>query len=65
MQEIPTYPEPDLLFTFMKLFEPVRNKFAFAPIKDSEKPAHPRSLIRVFDRRFMDSEGSFVFSDGM
>ena len=39
-------------------------KLAYAPIEDSDQPARPRSLIRVFDGRIMGSQGSNVFSDG-
>ena len=42
-------------------FEPVSSngyKLAFAPIEDSVQPAHPRSLIRVFNGRSMGSQGS-------
>ena len=37
------------------------NKLAFAPIEDSDQPAHPHSLIRVFDGRSMDSQGCNLF----
>ena len=39
--------------------EPVSSiwyNFPCAPIEDSDQPAHPRSLIRVFDGRSMDSK---------
>ena len=34
------------------------------PIEDSDQPAHPRSLIRVFDRSFMCSQWSNDHSVG-
>ena len=40
------------------LFEPQRQKTYFqtcAPSEDSDQPAHARSLIRIFTRRFLDS----------
>ena len=40
-----------------------RYKLAFAYIEDSDQPAHPRSLIRVFDVRCMGSQWSNVSSD--
>ena len=40
----------------------IRYKLASAPIKDSDQTAHMRSLISDFDRRFMNSQGSSVFS---
>ena len=49
------------------LTEPVttnRYKLACFPIEDSDQAAHPRSLIRVFDGRFMGSQGSNVSSGG-
>ena len=45
--------------------EPVSIKtymLAYAPIEDSDQTAHQRSLIRVFDGRSMDSQGSNVSS---
>ena len=47
--------------------EPVtskRYKLACALIKYSDQPAHPRSLIRVFDKPSMDSQVSNVSSGG-
>ena len=47
--------------------EPVSSEMymlACAPIEDSDQPAHPRSLIRVFDRSSMGSLGSIVSSGG-
>ena len=46
----------------MKLFslEPVLSKLykmALAPIKDSDQTVHLHSLIRVFDYRFLGSQG--------
>ena len=35
-----------------------RYKLACAHIEDSDQTAHVRSLIRVFDGRFIGSEGS-------
>ena len=37
---------------------------ACAPIEDSDQTAHPRSLIRVFNGRFMGSQWSNVSSRG-
>ena len=37
---------------------------AYAPIEYSDQPAHPRSLIRVFDVRSMGSPGFNVSSGG-
>ena len=39
-----------------------RYRFACVPIEDSDQPAHPRSLIKVFDGRSMESQGSYVSS---
>ena len=36
----------------------------FASIEDSDQPAHPRSLIRIFNRRSLCCQGSNVSSDG-
>ena len=33
-----------------------------APSEDSDQPAHARSLIRIFTRRFLDSQGCKVSS---
>ena len=33
---------------------------AYAPSEDSDQPAHPRSLIRIYPRLSVDSQGSFV-----
>ena len=41
-----------------------RYKVAYAPIEDSDKTAHLRSLIRVCDGRSMDSQGSSVSIGG-
>ena len=52
---------------YREWIEPVssmRYTFAGAYIEDSDQPAHPRSLIRVFDRRSMSSQGSNVSSGG-
>ena len=49
------------------LFETVsskRYKLAYGPIEDSDQPAHPCSLIRVFDGCSVDSHGSNVSSGG-
>ena len=46
--------------------EPVSNKrykLACVPIKDSDQPAHPYSLIRVYNRHPMGSQRSNVSSD--
>ena len=42
-------------------------KLAYAPIEDSDKPAHPFSLIRVIDERSMGTrrQGSTVSSGEM
>ena len=37
-------------------------KLAYAPIEDSDQPAHSRSLVRVFDGRSVGSQGSNVSS---
>ena len=42
-----------------------RKKLACAPIKDSDQPVHPHSLIRVFDGRSVSSQGSNVGSVGI
>ena len=42
----------------------IRHKLACTSIEDSDQPAHPRSLIRVFDERSMGSQGSNVSSGG-
>ena len=34
------------------------------PIEHTDQPAHPRSLIRIFERRSMGSQGSNVSSVG-
>ena len=39
-------------------------KLAISPIKDSDHPAHPRSLIRVLDGRSLGCQGSYVSSGG-
>ena len=39
-----------------------RYKLTCTPIKDSDQPAHPQSLIRVFNVRSMGNEGSNVSS---
>ena len=41
-----------------------RYKLACAPMEDSDQPAHPHSLIRVFNGRFMGSQRSNVASRG-
>ena len=48
-------------------YEPVSckmYKLACAPTKDSDQPAHPRSLIRAFDGRSMGNKGLNVSSGG-
>ena len=40
-----------------------RFTLVYAPIKDSDHPAHPRSLIRVFNGRLSDSQGSNFSSE--
>ena len=37
-------------------------KLVCAPMKDSDQPAHPCSLIRVFDGSSMNSQGAVVSS---
>ena len=39
-------------------------KLAYAPIEDSDQPAHERRLIRGFDWRSMGSQGSDVSAGG-
>ena len=39
-----------------------RYKLEGSLIEDSDQTAHPRSLIRVFDERYMGSQGSIVSS---
>ena len=39
-----------------------QSKLTCAHIKDSDQPAYPRSLVRVFDGRCMGSQGSNVSS---
>ena len=39
-------------------------KLVWAPIKDSDQPAHPHILIRVFDGCSMGSQGSSVSLGG-
>ena len=39
-------------------------RFDCAPIQGSDQPAHPRSLIRVFDRHSMTSQGSNISTGG-
>ena len=54
-----------LLLKITFINEPVSNKrykLACVPIEDSDQPLHPCSLIRVFDERSMDSQGSGVSS---
>ena len=41
-----------------------RYKLGCAPNEYSDQPAHPRSLVRVFDGRTIASKGSNVSSDG-
>ena len=46
----------------VSIFEPVsskRYKLACAHIENSEQPAHPCNLIRVFDGRSMGSKGAY------
>ena len=40
----------------------MRKKLACVPIEDSEQPAHPHSLIRVFDGRSIASQESSISS---
>ena len=40
-----------------------RFKLASVPIKYSDQPVHPQSLISIFDRCSMGSQGSNVSSD--
>ena len=42
---------------------PAKGTLAYAPIEDSDQPAYPCSLIRVFDVCSMGSQGSNVSSD--
>ena len=47
--------------------EPQRQKMYFrscAHSEDSDQPAHPRSLIRIFTGRILDSQGCISFSCG-
>ena len=37
---------------------------AYAPMEALDQPVHPHSLIRDFDGRSVDSQGSYVSSDG-
>ena len=39
-------------------------KITYAPSEDSDQPAHPHSLIRVFEGHSVDNQGSKVFSGG-
>ena len=53
--------------TLQKLIGPVSSKsykLAFAPIEDSDQPAHSCSLISVFDVRSMSSQASNIVSGG-
>ena len=55
------------LYIVCTIQEPESSKrytLACVPIEDSDQPAHPRSLIRVFDGRSMGSKGSNVSSGG-
>ena len=57
--------DTEYLFTFV--YESGHNifyKIACAPIDDSGKPAHPCSLIRVFARQSLGSQGSQPSSGG-
>ena len=52
---------------FPSSFEPVTSKLcklACASIEDSDQPAHPYSLIIVFDGHSMGSQWSNISSDG-
>ena len=49
------------LQTYNQLISNKRYKLASVPIKDSDQPAHPCSLIRVLDWRSMDCQGSKIF----
>ena len=41
-----------------------KKQVSCTPIEDSDPPVHSRSLIRVFDGRFLGSQGSNVSSGG-
>ena len=59
--------EPLAYFEQLEI-EPVSGKrymVACAPIEDSDQSVHARSLIRVFDRSSMGSQGSNVSSGEM
>ena len=50
------------------LNEPASNqryKSAYAPIEDSDQPAHPHSLIKISNERFVGSQWSKVSSGGI
>ena len=42
----------------------IRYSLTCAPFKDSDQPVHARSLIRVFDMRYIGRQGSKVSSGG-
>ena len=63
----PPPPPPPHSILRVKIYEPVHNiayKMACAPTKDTDHPANPRSLIRVFTVRYMDSQGPKASSCG-
>ena len=48
-------------------FEPghsISYNIAYVPSEDSDQPAHPRSLIRIFTGQFVASQNSKATSDG-
>ena len=47
-----------------KLVPSKGNKLVCAPIKDSDQPVHPHSLIRVIDGHSMGSQGSNASAGG-
>ena len=52
----PSPPPPPHSILRVKIYEPVHNiayKMACVPTKDTDHPANPRSLIRVFTVRYM------------
>ena len=51
-------------YNYSEVQQKMQFKLAVAPIIDSDQPAHPHSLIRVFDGRSMGSQGIDVSSGG-
>ena len=50
--------------TIKELLSSIRYKLGFEPVVDSDQPAQPRSLIRVFGGRSMGNQASNLPSDG-